>query len=119
MLLSYDHYSTYVAASYRSRGSRFILAKQNYALTWTLSPFSQNGYEAPSVVTLQYKNDSVYFAETILSQLMPNGSGFGTFDAEQASWALEGDEGPASQPTSQKVAVNPISKDVQPGSILR
>ena len=95
----------------------FIL-EQNYALTWTLSPFSQNGYQAPSAVTLQYNDDSIFFAETILSQLLPNGTGFGTFDTEEASWA-EANGGPMSPSTLQAVTGNPTSGNVEPGSTLR
>ena len=109
----------YCCYRYRSQESDLIILEQNYALTWTLSPFSQNGYQAPSAVTLRYNDDSVFFAETVISQLLPNGSGFGTFDTERSSWAEEANGGLVSRSTLQAVAGNQTSGKVAPGSTLR
>jgi len=49
-------------------------------LVWTLAPFSVHG-GLPPVVSFPWKNDAmIYFSEVVLSQLVTNGSGFGTFE---------------------------------------
>jgi len=49
-------------------------------LTWTLAPFSVHG-GLPPVVSFPWQNNSmIYFSEVVLSQLVTNGSGFGTFE---------------------------------------
>ena len=121
MQLNWLHYLTYVTTCHRHRSREsdlLFIFEQNSALTWTLSPFSRNGYQAPSAVTLKYNSDSVFFAETIVSQLLPNGSGFGTFDTEQAGWAEEADGGQVAPSALQAVAGNPTSGYVEPGSTL-
>ncbi|KAG6816867.1 hypothetical protein H0H87_002188 [Tephrocybe sp. NHM501043] len=60
---------------------------QNFALTWTMSPFSTHG-GLPPVVSFNWNNDTIYFSETIISQLLPNGSGFGTFDSDTVDASL-------------------------------
>ncbi|KAL0949015.1 hypothetical protein HGRIS_009111 [Hohenbuehelia grisea] len=55
-------------------------AFNNFRLTWTISPFSTHG-GLPPPISFPWEEDSVFFSETTRSQLLPNGSGFGTFDA--------------------------------------
>ena len=57
-------------------------------MTWTLAPFSSHG-ELPNVLSLDWGNESVFFSEVILSQLVPNGSGFGTFDLTATAPSLD------------------------------
>jgi len=57
-------------------------------VTWTLAPFSSHG-ELPSVLSLNWKNESVFFSEVILSQLIPGGSGFGTFNFTATAPSLD------------------------------
>jgi hypothetical protein len=46
--------------------------------TWTLAAFTDRS-SLPPAVRLKYKDDNVYFAELIPSQLKPDGKGLGTF----------------------------------------
>ncbi|KAJ6567347.1 hypothetical protein DFH09DRAFT_457648 [Mycena vulgaris] len=69
-------------------------AFNNYALTWTLSPFSSHG-ALPSAVSFLWENDTVYFSEATRSQLLPNGSGFGTFEVNATAASIQTD--PAQQ----------------------
>ncbi|KAF8954430.1 hypothetical protein BDZ97DRAFT_1865139 [Flammula alnicola] len=85
-------------------------AFQSDALAWTLVPFSLES-SLPSVVSLSWNNDSVYFSEVTLSQLIPGGSGFGTFETGTTSPSL----GLKPQDPMQAVPSN----SVEPGSILR
>ncbi|KAG6886493.1 hypothetical protein C0992_003715 [Termitomyces sp. T32_za158] len=78
-------------------------------LTWTMAPFSTHG-GLPPTVSFSWNNDTVYFAETIMSQLLPNGSGFGTFDMETSDPSLK-----LRPPVTDDKGVD----DVLPGSILR
>jgi len=57
-------------------------------VTWTLAPFSSHG-ELPVVLSLNWKNESVFFSEVILSQLISGGSGFGTFDPTATAPSLD------------------------------
>jgi hypothetical protein len=82
---------------------------QNYRLTWTLAPFSSHG-ELPAVVELKWNNESVFFSEVILSQLVPGGSGFGTFDLNATAPSL--DVSSLDLTAAPKVGV-------EPGSVLR
>ncbi|KAF9526688.1 hypothetical protein CPB83DRAFT_769770 [Crepidotus variabilis] len=121
-------------------------AFENYALTWTLAPFSTHG-GLPPVVSFPWAsentaasepalsprapvssanipdakpgNDMVYFAEVITNQLVPGGSGFGTFEDPTASVngssALIGGIGSWATET---LASGPIV-ELEPGSVLR
>ncbi|KAF9004740.1 hypothetical protein BDQ17DRAFT_1354599 [Cyathus striatus] len=81
-------------------------------ITWTLAPFSAHG-GLPSVSSFTYGNDTVYFAETILSQLLPGGSGFGTFDEKTTAVSTD-----STQQTSVKIE-RAATSSVEPGSTLR
>ncbi|TFK74366.1 hypothetical protein BDN72DRAFT_833278 [Pluteus cervinus] len=63
-------------------------AFDRFDLTWTLAPFSTHG-GLPPAVNFPYNDDMVFFSETILSQLMPNGSGFGTFNTSTTAASIE------------------------------
>ncbi|RDB19547.1 hypothetical protein Hypma_013386 [Hypsizygus marmoreus] len=93
-----------------ARATALKFAFDDFSLTWTLAPFSNHG-SLPPVVSFQYKDDTVYFSETILSQLLPNGSGFGTFDSEATDPSIKLDK--------FKEITTDASKDVEPGAILR
>ncbi|KAG5651675.1 hypothetical protein H0H81_007836 [Sphagnurus paluster] len=55
---------------------------QDYALTWTLQPFTTNG-GLPPVISFQFnETDTVYFSEVVTSQLIPGGNGFGDFGTQ-------------------------------------
>ncbi|GLB33273.1 hypothetical protein LshimejAT787_0101570 [Lyophyllum shimeji] len=79
----------------------------DFALTWTLAPFSTHG-GLPPVVSFDWNGDTVYFSETILSQLLSNGSGFGTFATETADPSLK------LHSTTQ-----PTGDAIEPGAVLR
>jgi len=84
--------------------------QQNYALTWTLAPFSSHG-ELPPVVSLNWNNESVFFSEVFFSQLIPGGSGFGTFDLTATAPSLD--------INSQDLMVTKSIVEVETGSVLR
>jgi hypothetical protein len=84
--------------------------QQNYVLTWTLAPFSSHG-ELPAVVSLKWKNESVFFSEVIHSQLIPSGSGFGTFNLTATAPSLDID--------SQHLMVTTPKVGVETASVLR
>lgn len=87
------------------------MLNQSFVLTWTLAPFSEHG-GLPPVVAFDYQGDTVYLSEVMLSQLLPNGSGFGTFEADAAM--------PVIQQGKQKDVLNvDPSKAVDPGWTLR
>ena len=76
-----------------------------------MAPFSVHGGLPPAVSFFWHDdtngaNDTIYFSETIMSQLLPNGSGFGTFDTSTTG------------PSLTSVGVN-NDTEVFPGSILR
>ncbi|KAF8663578.1 hypothetical protein AX16_000922 [Volvariella volvacea WC 439] len=85
----------------------------NFALTWTMAPFSTHG-GLPPVVSLQWENDTVYFSETIMSQLMPNGSGFGTFDTRTTDASIDVDD----QVVPARININDRTA-MEPGVMLR
>ena len=91
--------------------SHIIILQQNFLLTWTLAPFSSHG-ELPNVLSLDWNNDSVFFSEVILSQLIPGGSGFGTFDLTATAPSLD-------ISSQDLIAAAPTKVGVQTGSILR
>lgn len=78
---------------------------------WTLAPFSNHG-SLPPAITFQYQNDTVYFSATLVSQLLPNGSGFGTFDSDM----MYSSESPV---RLQQVTADAQAADLEPGGILR
>jgi len=84
--------------------------QQNYALTWTLAPFSSHG-ELPAVLSLNWKNESVFFSEVVLSQLIPGGSGFGTFNLTETAPSLDID--------SHDLMATAPQVGVETGSVLR
>ncbi|KAF8883434.1 hypothetical protein BD779DRAFT_1443935 [Infundibulicybe gibba] len=93
-------------------------AFEDYSLTWTLSPFSTHG-GLPPVVSFRWdledgESDDIYFSETVLSQLLPGGSGFGTFETatKLPEKEIKGGE-------KTKATVNDPSKPVDPGNVLR
>ncbi|KAG6915381.1 hypothetical protein DXG01_011753 [Tephrocybe rancida] len=91
------------------RATELKSAFENFALTWTMSPFSTHG-GLPPVVSFAWNNDTVYSSETITSQLLPNGSGFGAFDSDA---------------TDPSLKINPVmdysieAQEVFPGAVLR
>lgn len=80
--------------------------------TWTLTSFGRENM--PSVVSFNWENDTVYFSEPTQSQLLPNGSGFGTFESNATSfWKPSGS-------TAQILLDDQYSSEsTNPGSILR
>ncbi|KAF8890375.1 hypothetical protein BD779DRAFT_1610820 [Infundibulicybe gibba] len=93
-------------------------AFEGSSLTWTLSPFSTHG-GLPPVVSFKWdledgESDDIYFSETVLSQLLPGGSGFGTFETatKLPEKEIKGGE-------KTKTTVNDPSKPVDPGNVLR
>lgn len=57
-------------------------------------------------------NDTIYFSETIASQLVPGGSGFGTFDADTTAASVEVKE-------TRKTVTGDMLTAVDPGVIVR
>ncbi|KAF8811858.1 hypothetical protein BYT27DRAFT_7088513 [Phlegmacium glaucopus] len=87
-------------------------AFENFLITWTLAPFSSHG-SLPAVVSFEWNNDPVYFSEVIFSQLLPNGSGFGTFDTASTAPSINVN-------TSLLQTANSVpSTGVEVGSVLR
>jgi len=83
----------------------------NFTLTWTLGPFSDHG-GLPPVVSFKWNDDTVYFSEAVASQLLQNGSGFGTFDTNTTD--------PSSNNNSHwQNSTTGILNDMKSGSILR
>ncbi|KAG5645260.1 hypothetical protein DXG03_006562 [Asterophora parasitica] len=94
------------------RATELMTVFDNYALTWTLAPFSEHG-GLPPVVSFNWKNDTVYFSETTLTQLVPGGNGFGTFKSESTD---------PSAPDSNIVLGSQsdgVKKEVNLGAVLR
>ncbi|KAK0205990.1 hypothetical protein DFS33DRAFT_1256607 [Desarmillaria ectypa] len=84
-------------------------AFNNFALTWTLSPFSAHG-SLPTIISYPWNNDSVYFAEASLPQFLPNGFGMFTENTTTPTWSTD----------SASVATDPFrTSAVEPGSLLR
>uniref|UniRef100_A0A0W0EVF4 Uncharacterized protein n=1 Tax=Moniliophthora roreri TaxID=221103 RepID=A0A0W0EVF4_MONRR len=54
-------------------------AFKSFNLSWTISPFAALAELPPYVVLKDKSGEDVYFAEVTRSQLLPGGSGFGTF----------------------------------------
>ncbi|KAJ7727962.1 hypothetical protein B0H16DRAFT_1894322 [Mycena metata] len=86
---------------------------QDFTLTWTLSPFSSHG-ALPPAISLEWQGDTVYFSETTRSQLLPGGSGFGTFEVNATAPSIETD--PSQSTTS---STTPSGKTIDSGMILR
>ncbi|KAJ7667582.1 hypothetical protein DFH06DRAFT_983175, partial [Mycena polygramma] len=80
-------------------------AFNDFTLTWTLSPFSSHG-ALPSPISFQWENDTVYFSETTKSQLLPNGTGFGTFEVNTTATSIQPDN--AQQSPNESVAAGVI-----------
>ncbi|TFK43069.1 hypothetical protein BDQ12DRAFT_596142 [Crucibulum laeve] len=95
-----------------ARANSMTGAFESFIFTWTLSPFSTHG-GLPPVVTFEHEGDTVYFSETILSQLLPGGSGFGTFDDNSTAASTD------VNPTINSIKVSDPTAGVEPGSILR
>ncbi|KAJ7672817.1 hypothetical protein B0H17DRAFT_947419 [Mycena rosella] len=85
-------------------------AFNDFTLTWTLSPFSSHG-ALPDPVSFPWQNDTIYFAATTRSQLLPDGQGFGTFEVNSTAASIQTD--PAQQ------AANDGGKPAGSGVILR
>ncbi|KAG6828760.1 hypothetical protein H0H92_006839 [Tricholoma furcatifolium] len=83
---------------------------QNYALTWTMSSFSAYG-GLPSVSSFAWNNYTVFFSETTTSQLLPNGSGLGTFDSATMV--------PSLQTSSTTGSGSAMPDQINPGSVIR
>ncbi|KNZ77671.1 hypothetical protein J132_04490 [Termitomyces sp. J132] len=92
-----------------ARASQLKPTFEDFALTWTMAPFSTHG-GLPPVVSFSWGSDTIYFSETIMSQLLPNGSGFGTFDTETTDPSLN---------LSPSVNFDNGPEEVFPGSVLR
>ncbi|KAG5651681.1 hypothetical protein H0H81_007842 [Sphagnurus paluster] len=80
-------------------------------LTWTLAPFSTNG-GLPPVVSFEWKNDTVFFSEVVLPQLVPGGSGFGTFASDSMNTS-------ANLGVTNEIKTSSASEEVTTGAILR
>ncbi|KAG5639156.1 hypothetical protein H0H81_006415 [Sphagnurus paluster] len=93
-----------------ARASGLRTTFDNYILTWTLSPSSTHG-GLPPVVSFNWQNDTVHFAEIITSQLLADGSGFGTFDTESKNAST-------SEPNMNEMTTMDKAKQVIPGAIL-
>ncbi|KAF9778318.1 hypothetical protein BJ322DRAFT_492827 [Thelephora terrestris] len=65
-----------------NRATDQLGAFQSFAQTWTLLPY---GRTPPDTVEFAQNNDTVYFAQPTLSQLVPGGSGSGTFNVNQTA----------------------------------
>lgn len=87
-------------------------AFNDFTLTWTLAPFSTHG-SLPAPVAFSYENDTVYFSEATLSQLVTGGSGFGRFDANSTA--------PTMTTLSSDVSLQSSARnsDIEPGMVLR
>ncbi|KDR74467.1 hypothetical protein GALMADRAFT_71149 [Galerina marginata CBS 339.88] len=92
-----------------NRAKGLLSAFENFTFTWTLAPFSTRG-SLPAAVSFAWDNDTVYFSEVSLSQLVPGGSGFGTFQSDTTSPSLDIDP--------QLIEKDP-SVGVDPGAVLR
>ncbi|KAJ7727961.1 hypothetical protein B0H16DRAFT_1894321 [Mycena metata] len=88
-------------------------AFNDFTLTWTLSPFSSHG-ALPPAISLEWQGDTVYFSETTRSQLLPGGSGFGTFEVNATAASIETD--PSQSTTSSTTA---SGQTIASGMILR
>ncbi|PPQ70480.1 hypothetical protein CVT24_013287 [Panaeolus cyanescens] len=63
------------------RATEILPYFEDTSVTWTLSSISSQGV-LPPVVSMPWENQTVYFSETSLSQLIPGGAGgVGTFQA--------------------------------------
>jgi hypothetical protein len=71
----------------------------------------------PPAASFQWKNDTVYFAETILSQFQPNGTGFGTFEMDSNATTTSNVKFGGSEP-GNSLSVRDISQVID-GAILR
>ncbi|KAF7331706.1 hypothetical protein MKEN_00050400 [Mycena kentingensis (nom. inval.)] len=109
-----NYYEVAVAADLSeddlSRAAALDGTFNDFRYTWTLSPFSSHG-NLPSPVMLQWEEDTVYFAETTLSQLLPGGTGFGTFDSDTTAATTQLDIKQATE--------NSGNRDVSAGMVLR
>ncbi|KAG6901638.1 hypothetical protein C0995_009739 [Termitomyces sp. Mi166 len=92
-----------------ARASQLKSTFEDFTLTWTMAPFSTHG-GLPPVVSFSWGNDIIYFSETIMSQLLPNGSGFGTFDTETTNPSFK---------LTPSVSFEKGAEEVLPGSIVR
>jgi hypothetical protein len=70
------------------------------------------------VASFPWDNDTVYFAETILSQLQPNGTGFGTFEMDSNATTVPKVGFGGSEP-GNALNARALSQAVDPGVILR
>ncbi|KAF8075860.1 hypothetical protein FPV67DRAFT_386387 [Lyophyllum atratum] len=93
-----------------ARATELVPTFDNFALTWTLAPFSTHG-GLPPVVSFDLDNDTIYFSETILSQLLPDGSGFGTFGSEVID--------PSLKLSTTKQSTTGTASEIDPGAVLR
>lgn len=87
---------------------------RTFELTWTLSPFNSHG-TLPAPIKFPWGTDMVYFAEVSRSQLLPNGTGLGTFD-DKAMDPFLGTVDPNGV-DSQREWKDGVGE--QPGSLLR
>lgn len=76
-----------------------------------MAPFSARS-SLPSTISFPWNNDTVYFSEIVLSQLISGGSGYGTFAVDMIS---------APDDVKAEVIVEEMqgAQDVNPGSLLR
>ncbi|KAK0231351.1 hypothetical protein IW262DRAFT_1262876 [Armillaria fumosa] len=93
-----------------SNAAALASAFNDFALTWTLSPFSAHG-SLPAAISYPWNNDTVYFSEASLSQFLPDGSGFGTFTENTTT--------PTRSTDTASVPNDFSSGAIQPGSLLR
>ncbi|KAG5635173.1 hypothetical protein H0H81_012145 [Sphagnurus paluster] len=79
------------------------------AVTWTLA--SSSTRTLPPPIALDWNNDTVYFSEVVLSQLVPGGKGLGTFDSNSFASAQN-----LEKPSNLTVEEN--IQETTPGAIL-
>lgn len=93
-----------------SNAAALAPAFNDFALTWTLSPFSAHG-SLPATISYSWNNDTVFFSEASLSQFLPDGSGFGTFTENTTT--------PTRSTNTASVPTDSSTGDIQRGSLLR
>ncbi|KAF8919143.1 hypothetical protein CPB85DRAFT_881024 [Mucidula mucida] len=84
--------------------------EDEWAITWTLAPFSTHG-SLPPAISYPWEGDMVYFSEAISSQFVEGGSGFGTFEEETTTPSLDAQD-------TKEVSLS-ATVAVDPGSLLR
>ncbi|PPQ76278.1 hypothetical protein CVT26_009714 [Gymnopilus dilepis] len=116
-----DYYEVPVAADVSpadvARAHALQPAFENFLLTCPMSP-SFSSSSLPSAVQVQWGDDTVYFAEVLPGQLVPGGSGLGTFTVDSVDSFSDEDEDEHSEGGEKRKEVQQ-SDSVGSGSLLR